>query len=1141
MDPSNPPHDNPPVAQNAPATMVQSFDLSDSLDRLTLANATATPLPNSPSLLSPHETPQRAASHQTVRRTPSASSLRDERRKSTPSTPSLQKRRSSPNLQKRQSNTSLRSVSQSNGRTSPNPELSRRPSSNFAGSPTGTASPAMLPHRLATAPPEPQGPTAASIAAEHFQKEVERHQAVDPQAKTVVVVHDACYGHRFSRPRASKSMLGSIVERPERIRACVVGVSAAYVRMARRHSGETFAPHPHLNLDMLPAPPFRMQKSSRALPITDEAVTNVHPNTWMTDLEAMCLVAESRLALTGKELVRPRSKENEGIKASSPEFHSGDLYLCSESLNAFQGALGGVCDGIDAVFSPSPTTRAFVCIRPPGHHCSADFPSGFCWVNNVHVGISYAAKVHGLTHAAILDFDLHHGDGSQDITWAHNTRALTAPKNAPPHKKTAIGYYSLHDINSYPCEGGDLDKVRNASVCMDGAHGQSIWNVHLGTWETEPEFWKLYRNKYTILINKAREFLRNQTKRLAATPNGPPPKGAIFLSAGFDASEWESTGMQRHKVNVPTEFYAKFTADVVRMSQEEGLGTDGRVISVLEGGYSDRALTSGVLSHLSGLTSAATPDHSNAQHASVPISPITTSPVDTLKPTLKPHPAQADYDPDWWSPTLLAELEALISPPILSNKSTPTFLNSTRSFSAKVVSTPARDRKSFGSYPGVIDTTLPPMPEVGWATAAHELSKVLIPESRQTTSYRPEELNAEASRQRRERQVALDGGVNPEIVPPPPPAPPPSERQLRVRKAKSPTPFSPRPATPRQQAMRKNRRQTIDGNDLPDASQEPSPSVDASRRKSATAASTAEIGTGIEAGTPSKSTSQPPSATGTRKTSGGSRPATPRRSASPRKAPPVPKVPSAFMPSKLSGEVPPSSADDVDSLTTGFRKIKLVMPSPEEQAVREQKATEERQQALKAPKNLKSPGRSPRKSSGSKNARGKTPVSSQTTPTSSPPVPPVLSMDGSIDAIVKQEQPEGNFAAFPQPLASPFAPEFAPEQTHLGDFNTQQSHLQIQPFPSSITPNPAFYQDASPPHTPDNPYLPQPHSTVFSPNMSATQTKTGLPVFTSSSPIPFAPPETPNPEVSQDPDVSSQSQGNPGTQNGYYNYAPPSN
>lgn len=104
-----------------------------------------------------------------------------------------------------------------------------------------------------------------------------------------------------------------------------------------------------------------------------------------------------------------------------------------------------------------------------------------------------------------------------------------------------------------------------------------------------------------MLLDKTRNYLRTQTERLRLVPNGSKPKGAIFLSAGFDASEWESDGMQRHKVNVPTEFYARLTRDVVRIAAEEGSAVDGRIISVLEGGYSDRALCTGVFSHLSGL------------------------------------------------------------------------------------------------------------------------------------------------------------------------------------------------------------------------------------------------------------------------------------------------------------------------------------------------------------------------------------------------------------------------------------------------------------------------------------------------------------------------------------------------------------
>ncbi|KAJ6015674.1 hypothetical protein N7540_010265 [Penicillium herquei] len=1097
MDPSRAFQDDPPLGLIDPNSnkhvMEQTCDLTDSLNRLSLVNASATPLPPSSSLLSPNNVASRPVpvKQPTPRRTPSSSSLRDERRKSTPG------------LQKRQSTASLRSAAGNTGSSSPL-DSSRRSSANFAGSPTSTASPAMLPPRLAFAPPEPQGPTAASIAAEHFQKEVDLHQSVDLGSKTVVVVHDACYGHRFSRPRTTKAQLSTIVERPERIRACVVGVAAAYVLLGRRYAGEPFAPHPHLDLHNLPPPPFQIRKSSRSLPLTDEAVTSVHGTKWMTELKGMCDLAESRLALTGKELVRTRTQDNDGLASSGPELHSGDLYLCSESQNAFQGALGAVCDGLDLVFGQGPTTRAFVCIRPPGHHCSADFPSGFCWVNNVHVGISYAAAQYGLTHAAILDFDLHHGDGSQDIAWDHNQKAWTASRKSSAYEKTPIGYYSLHDINSYPCEDGNPEKVRNASVCMDGAHGQSIWNVHLDTWETENDFWKIYRNKYMILISKARAFLKKHTKQLAQNPNGPPPKAAIFISAGFDASEWEGIGMQRHRVNVPTEFYARFTEDVVRISQEEGLGVDGRVISVLEGGYSDRALTSGVISHLAGLGTAS----ANAQLRRPSIPGI--SPKDTLKPLL----CQPEYDVSWWSPHHLDELEALVTTPIKSrDKSAPTFLNSTRSFSAKVV-TPTRDRRSIGSSPGA-DPSLPPLPDVGWATAAHELSKILIPDSRQTMSCRPEDLNAAASRQRLERQVALDGGVvNPAIIPPPPPAPVDDKRQLRVRKAKSPTPYSPRPATPRQQAMRKNRRKTIDGNELPDGSSESSPSVDAGRRKSATGVTPVAID--LNASNEEQKTSrrtasagsQPTPSSSAKKTST-SRPATPKRSASPRKPPPVPKVPSPFLSRTKSSDGVIRPQDDMENLSSGLRKIKLRMPSPEEQAAREKKAAEERKHAQKVTKTPKSP-RSAKKTTGIRSARRQGATRSGTTPAGSPPVPPAewqLGADGATPHTLNNLGNLGfGFGISSDAMLSTTASGSGSIEPMQTAFKPSES---ITPVISpSIGTMPVFFASNSPPLTPDhynqNMNVPRTQSNVFSPPTSETQTKAGLPVFTSNAAIPFA-------------------------------------
>lgn len=399
----------------------------------------------------------------------------------------------------------------------------------------------------------------------------------------------------------------------------------------------------------------------------------------------------------------------------------------------------------------------------------------------------HAALNHDLTHAAIIDFDLHHGDGSQAITWNHNTRSKNAHKNAAAWKKSSIGYFSLHDINSYPCEWGDEEKVKNASLCIDNAHGQTVWNVHLQAWKTEQEFWKLYESKYVVLLEKVRNYLRNQAERLRSL--NLPPKAAIFFSAGFDASEYEGAGMQRHKVNVPTEFYARLAQDVVKLAAEEDLHVDGRVISVLEGGYSDRALCSGVFSHLSGLVGDQSDNLMPRATSSLGLEMhqrFGLSTRETKQDLASVHP----YDPLWWSNAQLDYLEYTLAnpptPPRIPRSTTPpTYCTPTQASTAKVVD-PAKMRRSLsGLTHGVSSSRMPtpPPPEVDWTVAAYELSKLLIPGDRQVDSCQPEDLNAEASRVRRDRQSELLG------IPTAHPAPQPerstSRMSLRERRSKS--------------------------------------------------------------------------------------------------------------------------------------------------------------------------------------------------------------------------------------------------------------------------------------------------------------------------------------------------------------------
>jgi histone deacetylase HOS3 len=279
----------------------------------------------------------------------------------------------------------------------------------------------------------------------------------------------------------------------------------------------------------------------------------------------------------------------------------GDLYMCPTSLDAIQGALGTVCEAVDTIMkspvpgSPEPPRSAFIAVRPPGHHCGEDTPCGFCFVNNVAVGAAHAHLKHGIRRIVILDIDLHHGNGTQSIVWQINEEAyqtrLAAEAGAPPKPGLHVYYGSVHDILSFPCEDGKPDKVQAASVSIHGPHGQYIENVHFEPFESEEQFWDAhYRGAYSKLLSKAEDFVKST--------GGTSDDTLVFISAGFDASEHETPSMSRHNRKVPTSFFYRFTQDVCAFANK---WAQGRIVSVLEGGYSDKALLSGAMAHLTGL------------------------------------------------------------------------------------------------------------------------------------------------------------------------------------------------------------------------------------------------------------------------------------------------------------------------------------------------------------------------------------------------------------------------------------------------------------------------------------------------------------------------------------------------------------
>lgn len=365
------------------------------------------------------------------------------------------------------------------------------------------------------------------------------------QQDCLIVLQDACNLHKFSRQIRQKD-LDSIVERPERTRAAILGIFLAQARLQAEA-------RPH----------FDIHNSARQGWLGDQAVEKVHGSLYPQQLLEMSQSVGQALAQGKLEI--PES------------FPYGDLYLGPESLSAINGCLGAVYDGMDALFTKGYKTT-HVCIRPPGHHAAEASPCGFCWINNVHIGIAYARQKYGVKRAVILDFDLHHGDGSQAIAWNMNEL-----------EPDSIGYYSLHDIYSYPCEIGNVEKIREASVSI-AAHGHHIHNVHLKPYTTIDEFDKLYESEYSTIFTKAAQYLQEGEAKGETS--------LVCISAGYDASEHESSSMQRHKVSVPSSFYQRFTRDAVALADRY---SNGKVFSVMEGGYGDRAISSASCSHMIGL------------------------------------------------------------------------------------------------------------------------------------------------------------------------------------------------------------------------------------------------------------------------------------------------------------------------------------------------------------------------------------------------------------------------------------------------------------------------------------------------------------------------------------------------------------
>ncbi|MDU8927910.1 histone deacetylase family protein [Alisedimentitalea sp. MJ-SS2] len=228
-----------------------------------------------------------------------------------------------------------------------------------------------------------------------------------------------------------------------------------------------------------------------------------------------------------------------------------DTWMSEGSYQAARRAVGGAVAAVDAVMAGD-VTNAFVACRPPGHHAETQTPMGFCFFGNVSIAAKHALDHHGLSRVAVIDFDVHHGNGTQDLLW-NEPRALFATSQQMP----------LWPGTGEPSETGAHDNVVNVPLAPGSTGGKM-------------------RLEYEAHI-----FPRVD----AFAPE------MILISAGFDAHAEDPLA----NLMWETEDFAWLTEQICALAEKH---CDGRIVSVLEGGYDLDALGQAAAAHVRGLMAA---------------------------------------------------------------------------------------------------------------------------------------------------------------------------------------------------------------------------------------------------------------------------------------------------------------------------------------------------------------------------------------------------------------------------------------------------------------------------------------------------------------------------------------------------------
>jgi acetoin utilization deacetylase AcuC-like enzyme len=242
------------------------------------------------------------------------------------------------------------------------------------------------------------------------------------------------------------------------------------------------------------------------------------------------------------------------IAAGEVELSCGDTRVCPLSWKAALLAAGGVETAVDAVVAGT-IKNAFCAVRPPGHHASPNRGMGFCVFNNIAIAARYAQRTHGIGNVAIIDWDVHHGNGTQDTFYEDGS----------------VFYFSTHQYPWYPGTGRDVERGAGKGLGC-------ILNCPFDAGARRAEVFKAFTDEFLPAMEKFKPEL-------------------VLVSAGFDGHEADPLG----GLTLTDEDYAELTGICVKLAKDYA---QGRLVSVLEGGYNLDTLGQTVAAHITALTEA---------------------------------------------------------------------------------------------------------------------------------------------------------------------------------------------------------------------------------------------------------------------------------------------------------------------------------------------------------------------------------------------------------------------------------------------------------------------------------------------------------------------------------------------------------